>query len=371
MRNSVIIFLSLLALTAPLEAAEPFADAEVYRTVYENIDNKYIKMLSATEVAVMTVKGLNRVDKNLRVADDETRVTLYYKARVVRSFLKPENANDVESAVKLTGRILDAAKQVSKQTAEKDFDLADIILSEGINVGLDGDSKYYPQFGEEDRKLNKNKRNYVSRKIEDVLYIKILAFNKYTLTNFNQTLTETPEFKGIILDLRGSPGGIFTEALKVANIFLDEGIVASSRDRDEKTIYYTSFPGDKTDNKPLVILVDGETTSSAEVIAAGLQEQGRAVIVGTSTFGKGTMQDIISLPNGAELALTTANLFTPSEQGLDKKGVKPDICTFNIEERQKIDAFIKQNNPEECPKEARGDKNFDIEAAIAVIQQKI
>lgn len=371
MRKTVFAFFALLAFASPVHAEEPFADADVYRAVYENIENKYITPLSAVDAAVMAVKALSRIDKNLRVADDETRVTLYYKAKVVRSFLKPENKNDVAGAVRLTGRILDAAKKVSAKTAEKDFDIADIILEEGLAEGLDGDSKYYPQFGDDEKGLLKNKRHFAARMMDNILYIKILAFNKYTMENLNQTLTEYPEFSGIILDLRGSPGGIFTESLKAANVFLDEGIVASSRDRADKTTYYTSFPGDKTDNKPLVILVDGGTTSSAEVIAAGLQEQGRAEIIGTVTYGKGTMQELVSLPNGAELGLTTAYLYTPSEKAINKTGVMPDICTFNIDERKDISAFIKQKAPADCPREARGDKNFDIEAAIALIKQKL
>lgn len=370
MKKFALILFSCCVSASPLWAAESFADADIFRNVYETIDEKYIQPIPVGDVVPAGVKGLRLVDKNLRIGDDDKRITLYYKAVPYRSFLKPQKPHDIEGAVKLTGRIIDAAKKASPKAAAKDFDLADILLEYGINKGLDGDSKYYPLYNTEKKGDFKNKRQFADRMIDGILYVKILAFNKYTVASFNQAISENPQFDGMILDLRGSPGGLFGEAMKIANNFLDEGIMAISRDRKDKVTYYTSFPGDKINDKPLVILVDGATASSAEVITAGLQEQGRAQVVGTKTYGKGTMQELISLSNGAELGLTTAYFYTPSDKPLHKIGIRPDICTSQIDERKDIAKFLLTKQPEDCLAEAREGKDFDIEAAVEMIKHK-
>lgn len=371
MKKSFLAFFSMMSVVSPLWAAEQFDDADVFRNVFESLNEKYIEEVSLGDFIPEMLKGLHKADKNLRVGNDGKRVTLYYKAKPYRSFLKPEDSRDVSAGIKLTERVFDAAKKVSAKARAKEFELADIVLQEGVEKFLDGDSKYYPEFSAEEKGLLKNKRQFSAKMIDGALYVRIGAFNKYTEKSLAQAVEENPQFDGVILDLRGSPGGLFVEAAKVADFFLDEGIIASSQDRNGKITYYNSFAGDKINGKPLVILVDGETASSAEIIAAGLQEQGRAAVIGTKTYGKGTMQEIISLPNGAELALTTAYFYTPSERKLDKNGLFPDICTTNIESREDMSTFLSKPSISPCESEAREGGNFDIEAAAALIKQKL
>lgn len=372
MKKLILTSCAVLALCRPAWGEEEFADAAVFNEVYSRIQNEYVRPVSATETAVNVIKGLNNVDKKLRVADDDKRVSLYYNGRIVKSFLKPENPKDVKAAVRLTERMVKAAQKVSKTADEKDFELTDIILEDGINSRLDGDSKYYPTFSAEKKGQLKNRRNFAGRMIGDILYVKIRAFNKFTLENFEQAFKENPDFSGVILDLRSSPGGSLAEALKVADAFLDGGIMVSARGiKDEAQQYYNALAGDVAQDKPLVVLVDGETTSSAEIVAAALQEQSRAKVIGTQTFGKGTRQDLFALPNGAELGLTTAYFYTPSEKALDKNGLRPDICTFEMLDRKNIDDVLKKTQPPLCPKEARENKNIDLDIAEAVIKSMI
>lgn len=372
MKKCILTACGILALVRPALSAEEFADAATFREAYSRIQNDYINPVNATQTAVNVIKGLNKVDKKLRVADDNKRVSLYYNGRIVKSFLKPENSEDINAAVRLTGRMVKAAQKVSKTADEKDFEIADIILEAGINNHLDGDSKYYPAFSAEKKGLLKNRRNFAGRMIGNILYIKIRAFNKYTLENFEQTLKGNPDFSGVILDLRSSPGGSLAEALKIADAFLDGGIMVSARGKnDESQQYYNSVSGDVAQDKPLVVLVDGETTSSAEIVAAALQEQSRAKVVGTKTFGKGTRQDLFALPNGAELGLTTAYFYTPSEKPLDKNGLRPDICTFEMLDRKNVGDVFKRAQPPVCPSEARETKNIDLDIAEALIKSRI
>lgn len=372
MKKFILTACGVLALVHPALGAEEFADAATFSEIYSRIQNDYVKPVNAAKSAVNVIKELNKVDKKLKVADDDKRVSLYYDGRIVKSFLKPENPEDINAAVRLTERMVKEAQKVSKTADEKDFEIADILLEDGVNNHLDGDSKYYPTFSAEKKGQLKNRRNFANRMIGGILYVKIRAFNKYTLENFEQAFKDNPDFLGVILDLRSSPGGSLAEALKIADAFLDGGIMVSALGKnDEPRQYYNSTPGDVAQDKPLVVLVDGETTSSAEIVAAALQEQSRAKVVGTKTFGKGTRQDLFALPNGAELGLTTAYFYTPSEKALDKNGIYPDICTFEMLDRKNIDDVLKKPRPALCPKESREVKNIDLDIAEAIIKSRL
>lgn len=370
-RIAYIILIMLIALVSA-QAAEEFADTEVFNKVYSLAQDNYIQPLTATEMAVGVLKGLSQVDKKFKIADDNKRVSLYYNGRIIKSFLKPLDPKDTAAAVKLTSRMIDAAKKVSKTAQEKDFDLTDIILENGLNPYLDGDSKYYPAFSAEKKGQLKNRRNFASRMIGDILYIKIRAFNKYTLESFDEAFKNNPDFAGVILDLRASPGGSLAGAMTIADKFLDGGIVITAQGRNPNSQqFYNSTPGDIAGDKPMAVLVDGETTSSAEIIAAALQEQSRAKLIGTNTYGKGTRQDLYALPNGAELGLTTANFYTPSGRPLNKQGVKPDICTFEMLDRKNLDEIINKPSKDLCPSEPRETKNVDLDIAVALIKSQL
>lgn len=367
-----ILFILFLGLSINDVHAEEPSDMEVYQAVYENLQSGYIQEQPATKTAVMVLKSISQADKKLLVADDDSRVTLYYNAKVAKSFLKPENQEDIDAAVKLTSRVIKAAQDISAKTKEKDFDLADIMLEHAINNGLDGDSKYYPQWGAEEKGQLKNRRHFASRMIENILYIKIGAFNKYTLENIQNAIKENTEAQAAILDLRGSPGGLFSQAIEIADAFLDEGIIASEHGRNgNKQKYYNAKEGDILNAKPLVVLTDGETMSSAEIVAAALQEQSRAKIIGTDTFGKGTRQNLVELPNGAELGYTAAYIYTPSEKKLNSKGVSPDICTFNMGEGRKLEDILNRTQPKVCGKENREKYELEIEIAKKLLKERI
>lgn len=371
MKKSLLFFLMLNLFALPLRAEE-FSDTETYRAVYEKLQTGYIKPQSASDSALMVLKALPAVDRKLRVADDEKRVSLYYDARVVRSFLKPENPEDVNASLKLTIRVLKAAQNVSNKVKEKDFELADILLENGINGGLDGNSKYYPAFGAEEKDRLKNRRHFATRMIDEVLYVKIGAFNKFTLKNLREAVEDHPQARAAVLDLRGSPGGLFSQAVDIADAFLDEGIIASEHGRNENRLkYYTAQAGDILTGRPLVVLIDGGTMSSAEVVAAALKEQSRAKLIGTGSFGKGTRQDLTELPNGAELGCTAAYIYTPSGQKLDKLGVSPDVCTFNMGDGRRLEDVLNRPQPQQCGREDRERRNLDLEAAVKLLKERI
>jgi carboxyl-terminal processing protease len=130
----------------------------------------------------------------------------------------------------------------------------------------------------------------------------------------------------LVLDLRNNPGGLLDQAVKIADRFIDSGLIVSveGRKEDQKMKFY-AHPGGSTTHYPLVVLVNGGSASGAEIVAGAIQDQGRGILVGTQTFGKGSVQTIIPLKDGSGLRLTTARYFTPSGRSIQAKGIVPDI----------------------------------------------
>ena len=176
-------------------------------------------------------------------------------------------------------------------------------------------------------------RSVRSRPEEDVGYIRISQFNEQTTDGLKKAITDlagqipAEKLKGFIIDLRNNPGGLLDQAISVSDAFLERGEIVSTRGRNaEETQRFNARPGDLTKGKPIIVLVNGGSASASEIVAGALQDHKRATIVGTRSFGKGSVQTIIPLGagNGA-LRLTTARYFTPSGRSIQAKGISPDI----------------------------------------------
>lgn len=167
--------------------------------------------------------------------------------------------------------------------------------------------------------------------------LRIARFNKKTAERVAQTLDSLSQdgdksLQGIVLDLRGNPGGLLDEAVETADLFLDHGTIASTEGRHPQSDQqFDASSGDIAAGTPIVILTDGGTASAAEILAAALQDHRRAVVVGTVSYGKGTVQKVLDMPNDGELALTWARYLTPSQYAIHEFGVLPTICTAHYE----------------------------------------
>ncbi len=173
----------------------------------------------------------------------------------------------------------------------------------------------------------------VYRREGSVAYIHVLTFNQKTSDAVSKALRQAdrdmgPDLQGVILDLRGNLGGLFDQAVSIADLFLSEGNIVSTRGRNPASAQ-SSFAGrgDIGEGLPLVLLVNGASASASEILAAALQDNGRAVVVGTTTYGKGTVQTVIPMPNDGELILTWARFFSPSGYPIADLGVLPSLCT--------------------------------------------
>ena len=164
----------------------------------------------------------------------------------------------------------------------------------------------------------------------DVGYIQITSFNEQTAGDLEDAVKHLkkeigPNLKGYLLDLRNNPGGLLDQAISVSDDFLDEGAIVITKSRNlEETQRTNARLGDITDGKKLVVLINGGSASASEIVAGALQDHRRATIVGTRSFGKGSVQTIIPLGSNGALRLTTARYYTPSGRSIQAKGIEPD-----------------------------------------------
>src|SRR6476660_7080748 len=168
---------------------------------------------------------------------------------------------------------------------------------------------------------------------EDIGYIRLTQFNEQTTEGLKKAIADIgakisdDKLKGYVLDLRNNPGGLLDQAISASDAFLQKGEIVSTRGRNaEETQRFNARAGDLTKGKPLIVLINGGSASASEIVAGALQDHKRATVVGTRSFGKGSVQTIIPLGSGnGALRLTTARYFTPSGKSIQAKGIVPDI----------------------------------------------
>lgn len=194
-----------------------------------------------------------------------------------------------------------------------------------------------------------------SRLEGDVGYIRITSFSGQTQSGLERAIEKIKEeagdaLLGYVLDLRNNPGGLLNQGVSVSDTFLERGEIVSTRGRDpETTERYQATPGDLIDGLPMVVLINGGSASAAEIVAGALQDQQRAILLGTRSFGKGSVQSITPLSrNGAAIKLTTQRFYTPSGTSIQQLGITPDI----IVERAKVEVI--DTGPRRSEKDLRG-----------------
>ena len=208
-------------------------------------------------------------------------------------------------------------------------------------------------------------RSVKSEVLNNIGYLRITSFNEQTesgLLDAIKKIEKENQLKGYVLDVRSNPGGLLTQAVKVTDIFLERGEIVSTRGRDKKDIRrYRAKKSDRTNGKPLVVIIDGGSASASEIVAGALQDHKRAIIIGTQSFGKGSVQTIIPFQvsnsdNLTGIRLTTARYYTPSGESIQGKGIVPDIIieqgefeSFNYKRFSESDLkdSLDKNNEEE------------------------
>ena len=206
-------------------------------------------------------------------------------------------------------------------------------------------------------------------------YIRISQFQSATGTSMRKQLSELKkenggELKGLVLDLRNNPGGVLNASVSVADAFVSKGKIVYTEGRvKDSLLTFNASPNDLLKGAPIVVLVNGGSASASEIVAGALQDHHRAIIMGTKTFGKGSVQTIMPMNNGAALKITTARYFTPSGRSIQAEGIEPDIEVEQLELSKKGDAsaerlreadlrdHLENGNGENADKAAKDDKS--------------
>ena len=160
-------------------------------------------------------------------------------------------------------------------------------------------------------------------------YIRIAQFQAGTGPEVSKAIDELKKngpIKGLVLDLRNNPGGVLQAAVQVSDLFLENGLIVYTEGRIENSaMQFTATPGDRLEHVPMVVLVNEGSASASEIVAGALQDHIRAIILGTTTFGKGSVQTVLPLTNKKAIKLTTALYFTPNGRSIQAEGIVPDI----------------------------------------------
>ena len=212
-----------------------------------------------------------------------------------------------EAVEKMRGKVGSDLKLTIRRTGREPFEVTvtrDIIKIRSVRSRMEGD---------------------------DIAYVRITSFSEQTTSGMERALTRLKEeaggkLKGVVLDLRNNPGGLLDQSVKISDAFLNQGEIVSTRSRRaDEGQRFNAKPGDITDGLPIVTLVNGGSASASEIVAGALQDHRRAIVLGTRTFGKGSVQTIIPLTGHGAIRLTTARYYTPSGRSIQAKGIDPDI----------------------------------------------
>ena len=202
-------------------------------------------------------------------------------------------------------------------------------------------------------------------------YIRVTSFNQQAAEETRKALralvpqpgsANAPAFAGFILDLRNNPGGLLSHSIAVSDMFLSQGEIVSTRGRHAKDNQrYHAKPGDLSQGYPLIVLINGGSASASEIVAGALQDHRRAVIMGTASFGKGSVQTVFPLPNQGGLKLTTARYYTPSGRSIQARGIIPDIIAkqtappdFNRRTAREREADLRNHLPPDAADSTNG-----------------
>lgn len=188
---------------------------------------------------------------------------------------------------------------------------------------------------------------------DNIAYIRISQFQERTGEEFKKALNtlekDDPSLRGLVLDLRNNPGGLLDQAVRVCDVFIEQGLIVYTQGRNEmQQMKFSAHPNKNPHNYPIIVLVNAGSASGSEIVAGALQDHNRAVILGTPTFGKGSVQTIIPLDDGSGLRLTTARYYTPRGGSIQAKGIIPDVIVkervFHRKEDKKKFKFIKEKD---------------------------
>jgi carboxyl-terminal processing protease len=351
--------------TAQEPALLPLEDLRTFTRVYDQIRNGYVEDISDSQLLEYAIRGmiaeldphstyLNKdafADLQANTAGEFGGVGL--EVSLEQGFVKVVTPIDDSPSAKagiLSGDVvirlddkpvkgMDLNKAVNMMRGPKGSQIKITVMREGVDQPIDFDLV---------RDIIKVQSIRTRLLDDDFFYIRISQFQLNTGTEMLQKLRlqleKNPATKGIILDLRNNPGGVLQASVEVADAFLDGGLVVYTQGRLENSnVNYNAEAGDMSNGLPLVVLINDGSASASEIVAGALQDHKRAVLMGTRTFGKGSVQTVIPISNDRAIKLTTALYYTPNGRSIQAQGIEPDV---NVERLKVADIQPGQSTTE-------------------------
>jgi Peptidase family S41 len=337
----------------------PMSDtrAELLHQAFEEIGTRfYGPPVTARDSALGSLRALARLDDSMTVSVDDRDVVLRKGTTMAARFARPLSPDDAAGWGLLVSQVADALVREADMVGVLGPDVIDDVLLEGAISGLDRFSRYAPP--SRSSALTRVADNVLPLALEDeqsqaidswppaasasllddgLMLVRVNFFSRNAGDLLRLRIASLTKSRGnpraIILDLRGNTGGLVIAGVDVADLFLSSGVIASLEGRGELDgLVFHARPGPLPylEEIPMVVLIDGGSMSSTELVAAALQENGRAIVVGTSSFGKGSAQAIVPLINKGSLVVTQAIARTPSGRILHGRGVSPNVCTIPV-----------------------------------------
>jgi carboxyl-terminal processing protease len=328
------------------QETETYKNLETFANVLDLLQQHYIDEINSQDILIGAINGmLTSLDphssylsaEDYKELQDDTKgsfsgigIEITVRDNVLTVVSPIVGTPAYEKGIKAGDQIIKINGQYTK-----DMTLADAIKqlrgNRGAKVTISINRKGFQEL--QDIELIRDvipHYSVVSIEIEPgLLYVQITNFQATTTRDFRKALQKAMNkqpIKGLLLDLRNNPGGLLDQAVKVADVVLDKGIIVSTRGRDaDQDMIFEAHKGTKKYDFPMIVLVNGGSASASEIVAGALQDHNRALILGTQTFGKGSVQTIVPLPDGAGLRMTTARYYTPSGESIQATGITPDM----------------------------------------------
>lgn len=340
-------------ITAPDAGLLPLEELRTFTRVYDHVRNGYVDEIDDAQLLEYAIKGMiSELDPHSAYLDKDAFADLQastsgefggvgLEVSLDEGFVKVVTPIDDSPSARagiLSGDVviriddapvkgMDLNKAVNLMRGPKNSPIKITVMREGVDQPIDFNLV---------RDIIKVQSVRTRILEQDYFYIRVAQFQLDTgnevAKKLRERLKKNPDTKGIILDLRNNPGGVLQASVEVADAFLDGGQVVYTQGRlDNSNIGYNAEAGDITNNLPLVVLINDGSASASEIVAGALQDHKRAVIMGTRSFGKGSVQSVIPISNDRAIKLTTALYFTPNGRSIQAQGIEPDVNVERVE----------------------------------------
>jgi hypothetical protein len=349
--TSLWVAIGLVGCAAPPPLDPPSRGGQVFAAGLDDITTLYLDPVTNRHLALAGLARLTRLDGRLAVDEAAGAVMLDYGGYHLARYTTPGN-DDAAGWGALIAQATATARQASPALADMPEQQVETAVFRGMTDTLDRFSRYAPP-GE--ARVLSAAWGGLGATVQmtlagDIAVFRIADFNRHTAERVAQGLAEARRrsagrLAGLVLDLRGNPGGLLKAAARVADLFIANGPIVATFGRNPASRQLFSANGDSiAPHLPVAVLIDGGSASASEIVAAALQDRGRAVVIGTASYGKGTVQTVQRLPNGGDLIVTWARLVAPSGYLLQHHGVVPTVCTAGLsDDPQAVAAAVQRS----------------------------